>query len=97
MHADSSAGREPANDSRTERVAHIGSIIGVLYGLASSLDEGKSADAVKGVAALERLLEALRSCVWEEIRQQAQTAREGQRSSEALHGEDSQDAQVTDG
>lgn len=95
MNASSDAtGRESADAGRAERVAHIGALIGVLYGLATSLDLGKAADAVKGLTALEKLSEALRACVFEEIRQQAAAARERERSSETVHGEDSEAAEV---
>lgn len=93
MNADSPAGREPADTSRTERVAHIGAIIGALYSLAGALDKGEPDEAEEIFDRIETLCVQLAEAVQREV----EALRERQRGSEALHGEAPQDAEMSDG
>lgn len=88
--SDHSAGGKSADTSRTERVAHVGAVIGALYAVAHALDEDNATEGLKAWIKARELFQLAEDAVVREV----ETIGERVRSREALHGENSQTAEV---
>lgn len=85
-----SARGKSADACRAERVESFGGLLASIYAAARLLDR-KAAEVTK-----EQIGVALQDAAYAFERWKAAAAEEGDRSREALHGEDSGDAQVID-